>query len=94
LCAFLDHGQDGTGELLAIRLWTGNAGSNTAADHSTVTKQALAQLRTRSVGHRPGRRVLARTDGAGATHAFLDYLHASACPTRSASRYRATLLTC
>ena len=44
LCAFLDHGSDGTGEPLAIQLRPGNAGSNTAADHITVTRQALAQL--------------------------------------------------
>lgn len=54
----------------------GNAGSNTSADHIAVTKQALAQLPTHRVGHRPGRRVLVRTDGAGATHAFLDFLAA------------------
>ncbi|MGP5292762.1 transposase, partial [Brachybacterium tyrofermentans] len=44
LCAFLDHGQAGTGEPLAIALRPGNAGSNTASDHITVTRQALAQL--------------------------------------------------
>ena len=44
LCAFLDHGSEGTGEPLAIHLRPGNAGSNTAADHITVTKAALAQL--------------------------------------------------
>ena len=80
LCAFLDHGTDpvtgGTGEPLAIRLRTGNAGSNTAADHITVTKQALAQLPRHRPGVRPGKRVLVRTDGAGASHAFLDYLAA------------------
>ena len=30
LCAFVDHGSDGTDETLAIRLRPGNAGSNTA----------------------------------------------------------------
>jgi hypothetical protein len=30
LCAFIDHGADGTGEPLAIQLRTGNAGSNIA----------------------------------------------------------------
>ena len=76
LCAFLDHGPEGTGEPLVIKLRTGNAGSNTAADHVTVTKQALAQLPTHRPGLRPGKRVLIRTDGAGATHDFMDYLHA------------------
>ena len=33
LCAFVDHGPDGTGEPLAMLLRAGNAGSNTAADH-------------------------------------------------------------
>ena len=44
LWAFLDHGADGTGEPLAFLLRPGNAGSNTAADHITVTRAALAQL--------------------------------------------------
>jgi hypothetical protein len=76
LCAFLDHGQDGTGEPLAIMLRTGNAGSNTATDHITVLKQALAQLPGHAPGTRPGRRVLVRTDGAGASHAFMNHLAA------------------
>ena len=74
LAAFVDHGPAGTGEPLVILLRPGNAGSNTAADHITVTKQALAQLPGHRPGTHPGRRVLIRTDGAGATHAFLDYL--------------------
>lgn len=44
LCAFVDHGPDGTGEPLSIRLRPGNAGSNTAADHLTVLREALRQL--------------------------------------------------
>ncbi len=46
LCAFVDHGSEGGtgGEPLAIQLRPGNAGSNTAADHITVTQAALAQL--------------------------------------------------
>lgn len=74
LCAFVDHGPDGTGEPLAIRLRAGNAGSNTAADHINVTKAALRQLPGHRAGVRPGRKVLVRTDGAGATHAYLDWL--------------------
>ena len=74
LTAFVDHGPDGTGEPLAILLRPGNAGSNTAADHITVVKDALAQLPGHRPGTRPGRKVLIRTDGAGATHTFLDYL--------------------
>ncbi len=36
LCAFVDHGEHGTGEPVARLLRPGNAGSNTAADHVTV----------------------------------------------------------
>lgn len=59
-----------------IRLRAGNAGSNTAADHIAVTRQALAQLPSHKPGVRPGKRVLVRTDGAGATHDFMTYLAA------------------
>jgi hypothetical protein len=48
LCAFVDHGPGGTGEPLQIMLRPGNAGSNTATDHITLTRQALKQL----PGHR------------------------------------------
>ena len=79
LWTFLDHGPEGSGEPLAVMLRAGNAGSNTAADHIAVARQALAQLPSHRPGHqrgrRPGRRVLIRTDGAGASHEFLDWLH-------------------
>ena len=75
LCAFLDHGAAGTGEPVHLLLRPGNAGSNTAADHIAVTRKALAQLPGYSPGVRPGRKVLIRTDGAGATHAFLNWLN-------------------
>ena len=74
LMAFFDHGADGTGEAAAAVLRPGNAGSNTAADHITVTKLALAQLPSRSPDGRPGREVLIRTDGAGASHEFTAWL--------------------
>ena len=74
LCAFVDHGQDGTGEPVAVVLRPGNAGSNTATDHVEVLKLALAQLPGQAVGGRPGRKVLIRIDGAGATHALLDWI--------------------
>lgn len=74
LVAFVDHGPPGTGEPVAVLLRPGNAGSNTAADHVSVVKDALRQLRGHRPGVRPGRRVLIRTDGAGATHAFVDWL--------------------
>jgi Transposase DDE domain group 1 len=74
LCAFVDHGPSGTGEPLHLMLRPGNAGSNTAADHIAVTRKALAQLPGPRPGTRPGRKVLIRTDAAGSTHAFLDWL--------------------
>ena len=75
LWTFADHGPAGSGEPLAVMLRPGNAGSNTAADHITVARAALAQLPSHRPGTRPGRRVLIRTDGAGATHEFLTWLH-------------------
>jgi hypothetical protein len=74
LCVFVDHGASGTGEPLQIALRPGNAGSNTAADHIDVVKAALKQLPGHQAGARPGRKVLVRVDGAGSTHAFLDWL--------------------
>ena len=74
LCAFVDHGADGTGEPLQIVLRPGNAGSNTAADHINVVKAALKQLPGHRAGSRPGRKVLVRVDGAGSTHALLDWM--------------------
>jgi len=73
LLAFVDHGRAGTGEPLAAVLRSGNAGSNTAVDHIEVTRKALAQLPF-TTGNRPGKKVLVRTDGAGASHAYLSWL--------------------
>jgi hypothetical protein len=66
LLAFLDN----TNEALAGILRPGNAGSNTAADHIAVLGAALAQLPD---PHR-AKRILIRTDGAGFSHRFCDYL--------------------
>jgi hypothetical protein len=74
LCAFVDHGASGTGEPLAMLLRPGNAGSNTAADHIRVTRDALRQLPFTAKGGRTGPKVLIRTDAAGGTHEFLDWL--------------------
>ncbi|MCF6526184.1 IS1380 family transposase [Streptomyces sp. JJ36] len=71
LLAFIDHGPEGTGEPAAAVLRPGRAGANTATDHITVTKLALTQLPKQ---HRRGRRTLIRTDSAGGTHTFLDWL--------------------
>lgn len=75
LCAFVDHGETGTGEPLVMLLRPGNAGSNTAADHITVTRDALRQLPFTAKGGRVGRKVLIRTDAAGGTHEFMNWLH-------------------
>ncbi|MGH3839099.1 MAG: IS1380 family transposase [Pseudonocardiaceae bacterium] len=74
LWAFVDHGPEGTGEPLSVALRPGNAGSNTAADHIGVIRDALRQLPSHRPGTRPGRRVLIRTDAAGCTHDVLDWL--------------------
>ncbi|MET7719182.1 IS1380 family transposase, partial [Streptomyces sp. NPDC005407] len=71
LMGFVDHGRGGTGEPVAALLRPGNAGSNTAADHITATRLALAQLPKR---HRRGRNTLIRTDSGGGTHAFVTWL--------------------
>lgn len=87
LLCFLDRPDLGAGEALAGLLRPGNAGSNTAADHIAVLDMAITAL----PGHaRPvfdtetqawtGQRVLARSDSAGATHAF-----AQACADRGVS---------
>jgi Transposase DDE domain group 1 len=77
LCAFVDHGSEGTGEPLAVMLRPGSAGSNTAADHTVVIREALRQLPSHR-GGRIGRHVLVRIDGAGATHEVVNYCEARA----------------
>ncbi len=60
---------DNTQEFLAGKLRSGNAGSNTASDHIEVLTDAIAQV--------PGthrRKLLVRSDGAGASHGLLDWL--------------------
>jgi len=73
LFAFVDHGREGAGEPVAGLLRPGNAGSNTAADHIEAARTALAQLPKK---YRRGRRTLVRTDSAGGTHDFLNWLTA------------------
>ncbi len=73
LLAFVDHGPAGTGEPLAVLLRPGNAGSNTAKDHMTVARDALAQLPGINPS-RPGKKVLIRADGAGGTKDFTTWL--------------------
>lgn len=84
LLCFLDRPDIAAGEALAGLLRPGNAGSNTAADHIEVLDMALAALPAHArpvddpvTGNWAGPRVLARSDSAGATHAF-----AAACVER------------
>jgi hypothetical protein len=56
-------------------LRTGSAAANDAADHITVVNLAVAQLP--ATGCRRNRRMLVRTDSAGASSAFLTHLRAS-----------------
>ncbi|TWE10278.1 IS1380 family transposase [Rudaeicoccus suwonensis] len=72
LCAFVDHGPAGTGEPLAMQLRPGNAGSNTAADHIAVTRDALKQLPGINPA-RPGRKILIRTAGGGVTKEYVNW---------------------
>ena len=76
LCSFADHSAEGTGAPLAVMRRPGNAGSNTAADHIAVTRDALRQLPFTAKGGRVGRKVLIRTDSAGGTHDFVQWLPA------------------
>lgn len=60
---------DNTGELFAASLRPGNAGSNTTTDHIEVLTAAIGQV---PASHR--RKLLVRADGAGASHALLDWI--------------------
>src|SRR5512135_2755246 len=66
LLAYLDHGEGGTAEPLAVMLRPGRATANNAANNIAVLYDALAQLPAEKRA-----RVLVRTDAAGGTHAFL-----------------------
>lgn len=54
LCAFIDHGPAGSGEAAVIKLRPGNAGSNTAADHIDVVRQASPSCPGASAGRASG----------------------------------------
>ncbi|WP_199521096.1 IS1380 family transposase, partial [Jiangella anatolica] len=69
MCAFVDHGEHGTGEVLALDLRPGKASPHDSADHITVLTAALAQL--------PGLerdRVLVRADTGACSKAFLHHV--------------------
>jgi len=63
---------DETREALGGLLRPGNAGANTAADHTTVLDRALAQIPAEQI---ESIEILVRADTAGATHGLIDYCH-------------------
>lgn len=69
MCAFVDHGEHGTGETLALDLRPGNASPFSSAEHIAVLQAALTQLPAGERGQ-----VLVRTDAGGASKAFLHYI--------------------
>ncbi|MEV6863495.1 IS1380 family transposase [Streptosporangium subroseum] len=71
-----------TGEILAILLRPGNAGSNTVADHITVLREAIAQLPARY-----RKKIIFRADGAGATKDLLKWIKAEAAKNRATWHY-------
>ncbi|MDP3889895.1 IS1380 family transposase [Nocardioides sp.] len=66
MCAFVDHGEHGTGETLAIELRPGKASPWNSADHIAILDAALAQLPEHERGQ-----VLVRADTGAASKAFL-----------------------
>ncbi len=73
LLGYVDHGTDACGEPIAGLLRPGNAGSNTVIDHHDVVDQVLAGLPV-TPEQVP---MLVRCDSAGASHGFVDALHAA-----------------
>jgi hypothetical protein len=71
MCAFLDHGEHGTGETLAIELRPGKASPWNSSDHIATLETALAQLPEFERGQ-----VLVRTDTGGCSKAFLHHISA------------------
>ena len=69
MCAFVDHGADGTGEPLALNLRPGKASPWKATDHITALDDALAQLPLTERAQ-----VLVRTDAGGCSKAFLHHI--------------------
>ncbi len=59
---------DNTGELAALLLRAGNAGSNIAADLTAVLHEAITQIPKQQ-----RRRLLITCDGAGASHGLIDW---------------------
>lgn len=69
MCAFVDHGEHGSGETLLVDLRPGRASAFDSATHITALDAALDQLPEGERGQ-----VLVRTDSAGASKAFLHHI--------------------
>lgn len=69
MCSFVDHGQHGTGEPLALDLRPGKASPWNSADHISTLNNALAQL---PEGERA--QVLVRADTGACSKAFLHHV--------------------
>jgi hypothetical protein len=69
MCAFVDHGEHGTGEPLVLQLRAGTASPWDKADHIAVLDAALRQLPEHERGQ-----VLVRTDSGGCSKAFLHHI--------------------
>ncbi|MGH8941112.1 MAG: IS1380 family transposase, partial [Actinomycetes bacterium] len=69
MCAFVDHGEHGTGETLAIDLRPGKASPWNGADHIAILETALAQLPEAERDQ-----VLVRADTGASSKAFLHHI--------------------
>jgi hypothetical protein len=69
MCAFVDHGEHGTGETLALELRPGSASPWDKHDHIQTLDAALEQLPERERGQ-----VLVRTDSGGCSKLFLHHI--------------------
>jgi len=69
MCAFVDHGEHGTGETLVAQLRPGSASPWNKTDHITVLDLALAQQPEQEQAQ-----VLVRTDSGGCSKAFLTHI--------------------
>lgn len=69
MCAFVDHGQHGTGEALALDLRPGRASPWNSADHVATLNNALVQLPAHERGQ-----VLVRADTGACSKLFLHHI--------------------
>jgi hypothetical protein len=69
MCAFVDHGEHGTGETLVVQLRPGKASPWAKTDHIAALDAALAQLPAAERGQ-----VLVRADSGACSKAFLHHI--------------------